>query len=64
MSCSVSRYLNKMLPSLNIRLQHFYSNDGAELVAAEVLGSLHNKSGVTTSHAPRNIPQMNSVTEW
>ena len=55
-------FVNEVLPSLNIRLRHFYSDGGAELVAAEVLTFLH-KSGVTTSHSPGDTPQMNSITE-
>ena len=43
-------------------LRYFHSDGGAELVAADVLTFLH-KSGVTTSHSPRDTPQMNSITE-
>ena len=47
---------------VNEVLQSNISYGDAELVAAEVLGFLH-KSGVTTSHSPRDTPRMNSVTE-
>lgn len=55
-------FVTEILPSLNIRLKHFHSDGGAELIAAEVLSFLHS-AGVTTSHSPRDTPQMNSVTE-
>ena len=58
----LTTFVNKMLPSLNIRLRHFYSDGGAKLVAADVLTFLH-KSGVTASHSPRDTLQMNSITE-
>ena len=58
----LTTFVNEVLPSLNIRLRHFHSDGGAELVAADVLTFLH-KSGVTTSHSPRDTPQMNSITE-
>ena len=59
----LTTFVDEVLPSLNIRLRHFHSDGGAELVAADVLTFLHNKSGVTTSHSPRDTPQMNSITE-
>ena len=57
----LTTFVNEVLPSLNIRLRHFHSGCGAELVVANVLTFLH-KSGVTTSHSPRDNPQMNSIT--
>jgi transposase InsO family protein len=51
-----------ILPSLKIHLKHFHSNGGAELIAQDTLSFLHS-SGATTSHSPRDTPQMNSVTE-
>ena len=59
----LTTFVNEVLPSLNIRLRHFHSAGSAEIVAAKVLGLLHNKSGMTTSHSPRNTPQINLVTE-
>ena len=58
----LSTFVNKVLPFLLIHLRHFHSDGGAELVAADVLTFIH-KSGVTTSHSPRDTPQMNSITE-
>ena len=58
----LTTFVNEVLPSLNIRLRHFHSDGGAELVAADVLTFLH-KSGVTISHSPGDTPQMNSITE-
>ena len=58
----LSTIVNEVLPSLNIRLWHFHFDGGVELVAADVLTFLY-KSGVTTSHSPRDTPQMNSITE-
>ena len=58
----LTTFVNEVLPSLNIHLRHFHSDGGAELVVADVLTFLH-KSGVTTSHSPRDTPQMNSITE-
>ena len=55
-------FVRETLPSLNIRLKHFHSDGGAELIAKDILSFLHS-SGVTTSHSPRDTPQMNSVTE-
>ena len=55
-------FVNEVLPSLNIHLLRFYSDGGAELVAADVLTFLH-KSGVTTSHSPLETPQINSIIE-
>jgi hypothetical protein len=43
-------------------LKHFHSDGGSELIAKEVLGFLHS-NGATTTHSPRDTPQMNSVTE-
>ena len=51
-----------IFPSYGMQLRHFHSDGGAELVATTVLGFLHS-SGVTTSHSPRDTPEMNSVTE-
>ena len=45
----LTTFVNEVLPSLNMRLRHFHSDGGAELVAADVLTFLH-KSGITTSH--------------
>ena len=47
----LSTFVNEVLPSLNIRLWHFHSDGGAELVAADVLTFLQ-ESGATTSHSP------------
>ena len=58
----LTTFVNEVLPSLNICLWHFHSDGGAELVAADVLTFLH-KSGVTTSHSPRDTPQLNFITE-
>ena len=58
----LSTFVNEVLSSLNIRLRHFHSDGGAELVASDVLTFL-NKSGVTILHSPRDTPQMNSITE-
>ena len=58
----LTTFVNEVLPSLNIRLRHFHSDGGAEMVAADVLIFLH-KSGVTTSHSPRDTPPRNSITE-
>ena len=55
-------FVQEILPSLNIHLKHFHSDGGAELIAQDTLSFLHS-SGATTSHSPRDTPQMNSVTE-
>ena len=55
-------FIREILPSHNIPLRHFHSDGGAELIASEVLSFLHS-SGATTSHSPRDTPEMNSVTE-
>jgi hypothetical protein len=56
-------FIWETLPSShNISLRHFHSDGGAELIASEDLGCLHS-SGATTSHSPRDTPEMNSVTE-
>ena len=55
-------FIRETLPSHNIPLRHFHSDGGAELIASEVLSFLHS-SGATTSHSPRDTPEMNSVTE-
>ena len=54
-----TNFVNGLLPSLNIGCGIFYSEGGAEIVAAEVLRFL-NMSGVITSHSPRDT---NLVTE-
>ena len=58
----LTTFVDEVLPSVNIRLRRFHSDGGSELVETEVLGFLH-KSDVTTSHSPRNTPQMNSVVD-
>jgi len=58
----MTTFLEDILPSQGIKLRHWHSDGGAELISKEVLGFLH-KGGVTTSHSPRDTPQMNSVTE-
>ena len=58
----LTKFVREVLASHNIQLRHFHSDGGAELVCADVLSFLHS-SGVTTSHSPRDTPQMNSVTE-
>ena len=55
-------FMSDTLPSLNVSLKHFHTDGGAELIAKEVLQMLHSY-GVTTTHYPRDTPQMNSVTE-
>jgi hypothetical protein len=55
-------FVREILPSLNIHLNHFHSDGGAELIAQDTLSFLHS-SGATTSHSPRHTPEMNSVKE-
>jgi hypothetical protein len=55
-------FISEILPSQGITMKRWHSDGGAELVAQEVLSTLH-KNGTTTSHSPRDTPQMNSVTE-
>jgi hypothetical protein len=55
-------FIEEILPSQGIKLRHWHSDGGSELVAKDVLAYLH-KMGVTTTHSPRDPPQMNSVTE-
>ena len=55
-------WVNETLPSYSITLRHFHSDGGAELVSTDVLSFLHS-SGASTSHSPRDTPEMNSVTE-
>ena len=55
-------WVNKTLPSYGIILRHFPSDGGAELVSNDMLSFLHS-SGATTSHSPRDTPEMNSITE-
>jgi hypothetical protein len=50
------------LPSRGIRMKHFHSDGGGELIATACITYLHT-SGATTSHSPRDTPEMNSVTE-
>jgi hypothetical protein len=58
----LQKFIKEILPSHNIQLRHFHSDGGAELIASDTLAFLHS-CGVTTSHSPRDTPQMNSVTE-
>jgi hypothetical protein len=58
----LTTFLSEVLPTHGIILRHWHSDGGAELIAKDVLSFLH-KKGVTTSHSPRDTPEMNSVTE-
>jgi hypothetical protein len=58
----VTTLLEEILPSQGIKVRHWHSDGGAELIAVVVLALLH-RHGVTTSHSPRDTPEMNSVTE-
>jgi len=58
----LTTFLQDILPSQGITLRHWHTDGGAELIAQPVLAFLH-KAGATTSHSPRDTPQMNSVCE-
>jgi hypothetical protein len=50
------------LPALGIRLKHFHSDGGSELIREPVCTFLH-ANVITTSHTPRDTPEMNSLLE-
>ena len=58
----VTKLVEETLPSLRIVLRHMHSDGGSQLVSEVVLEFFH-KHGITTSHSPRDTPEMNSVTE-
>jgi hypothetical protein len=54
-------FLTHDLPALGIQLEHFFHSDGgSELISELVCTFLHAK-GITTSHTPRDTPEMNSL---
>jgi hypothetical protein len=55
-------FLTHDLPALGIQLEHFHSDGGSELISELVRTFLHAK-GITTSHTPRDTPEMNSLLE-
>jgi hypothetical protein len=55
-------FLTHDLPALGITLEHFHSDGGSELISELVRTFLHAK-GITTSHTPRDTPEMNSLLE-
>lgn len=58
----LTEFVRELLPFLNITLRNFHSDGGAEFVAADILSFL-DSFGFTTSHSPRDTPQINSVAE-
>jgi hypothetical protein len=50
-------FLTHDLPTLVIQLDHFHSDGGSELISELVRTFLHAK-GTTTSHTPRDTPEM------
>jgi hypothetical protein len=56
------RFLTHDLPALGITLEHFHSDGGSELISELVSTFLHAK-GITTSHTPRDTPEINSLLE-
>jgi hypothetical protein len=59
---ALNYFLSDVAPALGIEVKHFHSDGGAELVGKLILGNLHAR-GVTTSHSPRDTPEMNSIAE-
>ena len=47
---------------VGFKLQHMHSDGGAELVSDKILTFLHQR-GISTSHTPRDTPEMNSTVE-
>ena len=60
-SCVVD-LVSVKIPMFQKKLVHFHSDGGSELLSRRVQNYLHS-SGVTTSHSPRDTPEMNSVCE-
>jgi transposase InsO family protein len=55
-------FLTRALPPLRLSLRHFHSDGGSELIGEQVRSLLREK-GVSTSHTPRDTPEMNSLLE-
>jgi hypothetical protein len=62
--CSSDRktFLTRDLLPLRIQLRHFHSDGGSELIGEQVRGLLR-EYGISTSHTPRDTPEMNSLLE-
>ena len=56
------KFLGEDLKQFGVTLEHFHSDGGAELVSAKKLSLLHSKS-ISTSHSPRDTPEMKSTVE-
>ena len=61
---NLKQFLDKDFPAyvLGVKLQHMHSDGGAELVSDKILTFL-NQRGISTSHTPRDTPEMNSTVE-
>ena len=58
----LQKFLDEDFKQFGVTLEHFPSDGGAELVSAKIL-SLRHSRGITTSHSPRDTPEMNSTVE-
>jgi hypothetical protein len=59
---ALSSIFDHEIASSSLTVKHFHSDGGSELVSRAMLTYLHGK-GITTSHSPRDTPEMNSLTE-
>ena len=56
------RFLDEDIKQFGVTLEHLHSDDGAELVSAWILSLLHSRD-ISTSHSPRDTPEMNFTVE-
>ena len=59
---NLMKFLDKDFPAFGVKLQYIHSDGGADLVSDEILTVLHQR-GISTSHTPRDTPEMNSTVE-
>jgi transposase InsO family protein len=61
-AAAVRTFLTRDLPPLRLSIRYFHSDGGSELIGEQVRSLLREK-GISTSHTPRDTPEMNSLLE-